>query len=80
MNHAWTAVTLDEWNNVLAINATGVMLSYKYAGIQMIKQGRGGRIIGKFVRTSFRVLTERYLKVHAPSQEDKVRVVNGSLS
>ncbi|KAI0777896.1 NAD(P)-binding protein [Irpex lacteus] len=36
-------MTLEEWNNVLAINATGVMLSYKHAGIQMIKQGRGGR-------------------------------------
>lgn len=30
----------------MAIDARGVMLSYKYAAIQMIKQGRGGRIIG----------------------------------
>ncbi|KAI0777897.1 NAD-P-binding protein [Irpex lacteus] len=39
-------LTVEEWNRVLAINATGIMLSYKHAGIQMIKQGRGGRIIG----------------------------------
>ncbi len=26
----------------------GVMLCYKYAAIQMIKQGGGGRIIGKY--------------------------------
>lgn len=30
----------------MAINVRGVMLSYKYAATQMIKQGRGGRIIG----------------------------------
>ncbi|KAI0083901.1 NAD-P-binding protein [Irpex rosettiformis] len=39
-------MTPEEWNKVLAVNATGIMLSYKHAGIQMIKQGRGGRIIG----------------------------------
>ncbi|KAI0083900.1 NAD-binding protein [Irpex rosettiformis] len=39
-------MTPEEWNRVLAINATGIMLSYKHAGIQMIKQGHGGRIIG----------------------------------
>jgi NAD(P)-dependent dehydrogenase (short-subunit alcohol dehydrogenase family) len=27
-------------------NARGTFLCYKYAGIQMVKQGRGGRIIG----------------------------------
>jgi len=37
---------LEEWNRILAVNATGTMLCYKYAAIQMIKQGRGGRIIG----------------------------------
>ncbi len=38
--------TLEDWERMFATNATGVMLSYKYAAIQMIKQGRGGRIIG----------------------------------
>jgi len=37
---------LDEWNQVLTVNTTGAMLCFKYAAIQMIKQGRGGRIIG----------------------------------
>ncbi|KZT10215.1 NAD(P)-binding protein [Laetiporus sulphureus 93-53] len=36
----------EEWDNVMAVNLRGVMLSYKYAAKQMIKQGRGGRIIG----------------------------------
>jgi NAD(P)-dependent dehydrogenase (short-subunit alcohol dehydrogenase family) len=31
---------------MLAINGRGVFLCYKYAAKQMIKQGRGGRIIG----------------------------------
>lgn len=33
---------------MFATNTTGVMLSYKYAALQMIKQGRGGRIIGTY--------------------------------
>ncbi|KAJ7312992.1 hypothetical protein DFH08DRAFT_1042417 [Mycena albidolilacea] len=39
-------VTAEDWDQVLAVNARGAFLCYKYAGIQMIKQGRGGRIIG----------------------------------
>jgi len=39
-------VTVEDWDNVLFVNAKGVMLCYKYATIQMTKQGRGGRIIG----------------------------------
>ncbi|KAJ3477940.1 hypothetical protein NLI96_g10115 [Meripilus lineatus] len=35
-----------EFDRVIAINVRGVMLSYKYAAEQMVKQGRGGRIIG----------------------------------
>ncbi|PCH44835.1 NAD(P)-binding protein [Wolfiporia cocos MD-104 SS10] len=34
------------WEEIMAVNLRGVMLSYKHAAIQMIKQGRGGRIIG----------------------------------
>ena len=30
----------------LAVNTRSVMLCYKYAAMQMVKQGRGGRIIG----------------------------------
>ncbi|KAJ7850631.1 hypothetical protein B0H14DRAFT_2355611 [Mycena olivaceomarginata] len=39
-------VTAEDWDQILAVNARGAFLCYKYAGIQMIKQGRGGRIIG----------------------------------
>ena len=37
---------MDHWERTFAVNTRGVFLCYKYAGIQMIKQGRGGRIIG----------------------------------
>ncbi|KAN0082426.1 hypothetical protein V8E55_008221 [Tylopilus felleus] len=37
---------LDAWERVMAINARGPFLCYKYAAEQMIQQGRGGRIIG----------------------------------
>lgn len=40
------AATVEDWDRLMALNMRGVMLSYKYAAIQMIKQGRGGRIIG----------------------------------
>ncbi|KAJ6476354.1 acetoin reductase family protein [Mycena sanguinolenta] len=43
---SFTEVPLEEWERVMNINARGTFLCYKYAGIQMIKQGRGGRIIG----------------------------------
>ncbi|KAF7328666.1 NAD-binding protein [Mycena sanguinolenta] len=39
-------LTENNWDRVMNINARGTFLCYKYAGIQMIKQGRGGRIIG----------------------------------
>ncbi|KAF7377430.1 hypothetical protein MSAN_00164700 [Mycena sanguinolenta] len=38
--------TAEQWDRILAVNARGSFLCYKYAGIQMINQGRGGRIIG----------------------------------
>ncbi|KAG5642797.1 hypothetical protein DXG03_002102 [Asterophora parasitica] len=37
---------VDEWDQLFAVNARGVFLCYKYAATQMIKQERGGRIIG----------------------------------
>ncbi|KAH9952006.1 NAD-binding protein [Amylocystis lapponica] len=37
---------LDTWHKTFAVNVHGVMLCYKYAARAMIKQGRGGRIIG----------------------------------
>lgn len=38
--------TLEGWDRMMRINATSAFLCYKYAAIQMVKQGRGGRIIG----------------------------------
>jgi len=38
--------TLETFERVWAVNVQGVMLCYKYAAEQMVKQGRGGRIIG----------------------------------
>ncbi|KAG1739900.1 uncharacterized protein EDB91DRAFT_372872 [Suillus paluster] len=38
--------TVESWDHILAVNARGPYLCYKYAAMQMIDQGRGGRIIG----------------------------------
>lgn len=37
---------VEDWDRVFSVNARGVFLSYKFAALQMVKQGRGGRIIG----------------------------------
>jgi len=44
--HEINSATLDEWESIFAVNVRGVFLCYKAAAAQMIKQGRGGRIIG----------------------------------
>ncbi|GBE87656.1 NAD-binding protein [Sparassis latifolia] len=38
--------SVEDYDRVMSINAKGVFLCFKYAAVQMIKQGRGGRIIG----------------------------------
>ncbi|KAK7471938.1 hypothetical protein VKT23_000044 [Stygiomarasmius scandens] len=38
--------TVEEWDRTFAVNARGVFLCYQHAAKQMIKQGRGGRMIG----------------------------------
>ncbi|KAL6300815.1 NAD-binding protein [Sparassis latifolia] len=38
--------SLEDWQRITSINLQGVVLCYKYAALQMVKQGRGGRIIG----------------------------------
>ncbi|KAJ7312994.1 NAD-binding protein [Mycena albidolilacea] len=53
----FTEVTVEHWDQMLAVNARGPFLCYKYAGIQMIKQGRGGRIIGTCSLAGKQVIT-----------------------
>jgi NAD(P)-dependent dehydrogenase (short-subunit alcohol dehydrogenase family) len=38
--------TLENWEHIMQVNATSAFLCYKYAAVQMVKQGRGGRIVG----------------------------------
>ncbi|KAG2131565.1 hypothetical protein BD769DRAFT_1723317 [Suillus cothurnatus] len=40
------ATTVEDWERTFTVNARGVFLCYKHAALQMISQGRGGRIIG----------------------------------
>ncbi|EIW82760.1 acetoin reductase family protein [Coniophora puteana RWD-64-598 SS2] len=35
-----------DWDDTFSVNVKGVLFCYKHGGNQMIKQGRGGRIIG----------------------------------
>ncbi|VDB91613.1 unnamed protein product [Peniophora sp. CBMAI 1063] len=37
---------LEDYERVMNTNAKGVFLCYKYAGLKMVQQGHGGRIIG----------------------------------
>jgi NAD(P)-dependent dehydrogenase (short-subunit alcohol dehydrogenase family) len=41
----FTEATLEEWQLVVDVNLTGAFLCSKYAALQMIKAGEGGRII-----------------------------------
>ncbi|EJD06777.1 NAD-binding protein [Fomitiporia mediterranea MF3/22] len=38
--------TIETFDTIYSINMRGVFLCYKHAALQMIKQGRGGRLIG----------------------------------
>ncbi|KAJ7182870.1 hypothetical protein C8R43DRAFT_968340 [Mycena crocata] len=42
----FTEIPSEEWDRVMNVNARGTFLCYKYAGLHMVKQGRGGRIVG----------------------------------
>lgn len=46
--------TVDEWDQVMAVNAKGVFLCYREAGRQMITQGTGGKIIGACSNSAYR--------------------------
>ena len=38
---------VEKWEDHWAINIRGPLLCYKYAARQMVKQGSGGRIVGR---------------------------------
>ncbi|KAH7908719.1 hypothetical protein BJ138DRAFT_1115591 [Hygrophoropsis aurantiaca] len=40
------STSVEQWDATFAVNGRGVFLCYKYAALQMVAQGRGGRIIG----------------------------------
>jgi hypothetical protein len=40
------SATKEDFDRILSVNVTGTFLCYKYAALQMIKQGRGGSILG----------------------------------
>ena len=42
--------TADDWQRTFAVNGLGTFLLIKYAAQQMVKQGRGGRIICQSTR------------------------------
>ncbi|KAI0317081.1 NAD-binding protein [Amylostereum chailletii] len=52
-------ISLESYERTFSINVRGVLLCYKYAAIQMIEQGRGGRIIGA-LSSHFLSVTEPY--------------------
>lgn len=47
--------SVQQLDSMHAINVRGVFLCYKYGALQMIKQGHGGRLIGKKIVLSFRI-------------------------
>ena len=43
---SYDLASVKDFQDVAAVNAQGVFLCYKHAGLKMVEQGRGGRIIG----------------------------------
>jgi NAD(P)-dependent dehydrogenase (short-subunit alcohol dehydrogenase family) len=50
-SHNLLMTTAEDLDRIIGVNLRGTFLCYKYAGLQMISQGRGGRIIGKVTRS-----------------------------
>ncbi|KAL3463949.1 L-2,3-butanediol dehydrogenase [Aspergillus heterothallicus] len=64
-------ISADEWDRVqevmkIQVNLRGVFLSYKYAALQMIKQGNGGKIIGACSISGYRPVLRSLMIAHAP--------------
>ncbi|TFK33390.1 acetoin reductase family protein [Crucibulum laeve] len=61
--------TVDDWDRVLRVNGRGVFLCYQYAAKQMVKQGKGGRLIG-----ASSVLGKRGMELLGPYSASKFAV------
>lgn len=48
-------VDQDTWDKIFSVNVRGMMFCYKWAAKQMIKQGKGGKLIGRSIPPSFPV-------------------------
>lgn len=44
--HSENAVSTEDFDRIVGVNIKGTFFCYKYAAIQLIKQGGGGRILG----------------------------------
>ncbi|KAL6297963.1 NAD-P-binding protein [Sparassis latifolia] len=58
--------SVEEYDRIMSVNVKGVFLCFKYAALQMIKQGRGGRIIGACSTAGKRGMTN--ISVYAASK------------
>ncbi|EIW75541.1 NAD(P)-binding protein [Coniophora puteana RWD-64-598 SS2] len=59
--------TEKQWDNIFSVNTKGTFFYYKHVGKQMIKQGRGGRIIGMSSITGKRGVISRFLNLEMNS-------------
>ena len=51
--NAFHQLTLQDWNNIVATNLTGIFLAWKHAAAQMIAQGHGGTLLATTSAASF---------------------------
>jgi NAD(P)-dependent dehydrogenase (short-subunit alcohol dehydrogenase family) len=50
-------LTLDDWNNIVATNLTGIFLAFKHAARAMIAQGGGGTLLATTSASAFNAYT-----------------------
>ena len=46
-------LALADWNNIFAVNVTGIFLAFKHAAVQMIAQGQGGTLLATTSASAF---------------------------
>lgn len=50
---AFHELSLEDWNNIVATNLTGIFLAWKHSARQMIAQGHGGNLVATTSASSF---------------------------